>query len=311
MHIFHQFRLLCFKYLIHAQPLLPQVWAEALSFSWGQRLIRLLNFWYILVSHLAGNVGSDRIFVLESFIPHSLWVVEATDDDYARIVDSEATPCQIDLSYVGVWQTRVNAIGQQDFDCSDNPDLFEGRATRGRIACSNVGSRYLSLNLAQAWGICFRRFLWIFSSSDSVEKILVKTKTYIRWWRYFVKTILRCEVLVWTETLAEIHTISCYPVQSLKIYQTFRWTYMKIVGFKIIFRVSWVAFWQGELKFVESLLVVSREGYFVLIIELVRCLYQIHWGARLCRYRSILCSSCSRCPSTCTICSWIILFFQM
>ena len=53
-----------------------------------------------------------------------------------------------------------------------------------------------------------------------------------------MKTILGCEVLVWTETLAEIHTISCYTVQSLKIYQTFGWTYMEIVGFKIIFRIS-------------------------------------------------------------------------
>ena len=53
-----------------------------------------------------------------------------------------------------------------------------------------------------------------------------------------MKTILGCEVLVWTETLAEIYTVSCYPIQSLKNYQTFGWTYMKIVGFKIIFRIS-------------------------------------------------------------------------
>ena len=59
-------------------------------------------------------------------------------------------PCQTDLSYVGVWQTRVNAIGQQDFNCSGNLDLFKGHATRGRIACSNVGWHYLNLNLAQA-----------------------------------------------------------------------------------------------------------------------------------------------------------------
>ena len=57
-----------------------------------------------------------------------------------------------------------------------------------------------------------------------------------------MKSILGSEVLVWTETLAEIHTIGCYPVKSLKIYQTFRWTYMKIVSFKIIFRITGVAF---------------------------------------------------------------------
>ena len=111
------------------------------------------------MSHLAGNVGSDRRVVLESFIPRLLSVIEATDDDCARIVDSEAAPCQTDLSYVGVWQTRVTEFGQQDFDCSDTPDLSKGHAIRVRTACSSVSLHYLSLNLAQAWGICFRRFL--------------------------------------------------------------------------------------------------------------------------------------------------------
>ena len=59
-------------------------------------------------------------------------------------------PCRTDLSYVSVWQTKVARIGQQDFDCSDTPDLFKGHAIRVRIACSNVGWHCLSLNLAQA-----------------------------------------------------------------------------------------------------------------------------------------------------------------
>ena len=111
------------------------------------------------MSHLAGNVGSDRRVVLESFIPRLLSVIEATDDDCARIVDSEAAPCQTDLSYVGVWQTRVIEFGQQDFDCSDNHGLFKDRATHVRTTCSNVGLHYLSSNQAQALGICSRRFL--------------------------------------------------------------------------------------------------------------------------------------------------------
>ena len=59
-------------------------------------------------------------------------------------------PCRTNLSYVGVWLTRATGIGQRDFDCSDTPDSFEGHAIRVRIACSNVGLHYLSLNLALA-----------------------------------------------------------------------------------------------------------------------------------------------------------------
>lgn len=116
---------------------------------------------------------------------------------------------------------------------------------------------------------------------------------------------------MWAQALTEVNTISCYSIEPLYTdYLVMVLTYIEIVGFKVIFRITRISFWKRKLKLVK-ILIISGKWDFVLVIELVCGLYQIHWRARLCWDGSILCSRSSRRSCTRTIGPRVILLLQV